>query len=199
MYVKTDHLDAVVADGTHTIWLTVGTVFGLLFIALALLVRSASRRLRSQADALQRHSAEIRDSYRLLEQSSLETIETLNATVEVKDPCTAGHSHRVRAVSLLIGRELYLPPERLVGWSRLSHRASRRGHSARGVDRRYGGRMGRDDDCPPVRWRAPGRNCARTALRRSWNAVPTAEQTMIAHVTRLPALRSPPSVEATGY
>ena len=26
-----------------------------------------------------------------------------------------------------------------------------------------------------------------------------AEQTMIAHVTRLPALRSPPSVEATGY
>ena len=30
----------------------------------------------------------------MLEESSLETIETLNATVEAKDPYTAGHSQR---------------------------------------------------------------------------------------------------------
>jgi HD-GYP domain-containing protein (c-di-GMP phosphodiesterase class II) len=33
--------------------------------------------------------------------------------VEAKDPYTAGHSHRVRAMSLLIGREIGLSPERL--------------------------------------------------------------------------------------
>ena len=113
VYVETTHLEAVIARGRHTIWLTLGVVFGSLFAALALLVRSASRRMRSQTDALRAGSAELQESYAKLEQSSLETIETLNATVEARDPYTAGHSHRVRAMSLLIGRELGLAPERL--------------------------------------------------------------------------------------
>ena len=123
VYVESDHLDAVVARGSRTIWLTVAAVFASLFVALALLVRGASRRLRSQADALRRNSAELQDSYRLLEQSSLETIETLNATVEAKDPYTAGHSQRVRSLALLIGRELGLSDDRLelLGASALFH------------------------------------------------------------------------------
>ena len=87
------------------IWSTVAVVFGSLFVALALLVRGASRRLQSQSRDLVQSSEALRASYQALEQSSLETIETLNATVEAKDPYTAGHSHRVRAMSLLIGRE----------------------------------------------------------------------------------------------
>jgi putative nucleotidyltransferase with HDIG domain len=50
---------------------------------------------------------------RLLEQSLLETIETLNDAVEARDPYTAGHSQRVRRVALAIGRALELPEERL--------------------------------------------------------------------------------------
>ena len=113
VYVESDHLEAVVARGSRTIWLTVAAVFASLFVALALLVRGASRRLQSQARDLQRSSGELRESYRLLERSSLETIETLNATVEAKDPYTAGHSQRVRDLSLLVGRELGLSEERL--------------------------------------------------------------------------------------
>jgi putative nucleotidyltransferase with HDIG domain len=113
VYVESDRVDAVIAASTHTIWLTVGGVFAALFAALVLLTRGASRRMRQQTEALRAHSTELQRSNLLLEQSSLETIETLNATVEAKDPYTAGHSHRVRAVSLLIGRELGLVPERL--------------------------------------------------------------------------------------
>jgi HD-GYP domain-containing protein (c-di-GMP phosphodiesterase class II) len=48
------------------------------------------------------------ESYQRLEESSLEAIETPNATVEAKDPYTAGHSLRVQTISLSIGRELGL-------------------------------------------------------------------------------------------
>ena len=113
VYLSTHRIDAVIARGTRNLWLTVFGVFGALYAALALLVRGASRRMRSQTDALRARSAELQESYALLEQSSLETIETLNATVEAKDPYTAGHSHRVRATSLLIGRQLGLSEERL--------------------------------------------------------------------------------------
>ena len=113
VYVEADHLDAVIARGSRTIWLTVALVFASLFVALALLVRGASGRLQSQASALEQSAGELRESYGLLEQSSLDTIKTLNATVEAKDPYTAGHSHRVRDISLSVGRELGLSPERL--------------------------------------------------------------------------------------
>jgi len=113
VYVESDHLEAVVAKGSRTIWLTLAAVFASLFVALALLVRGASRRLQAQARDLRRSSGELQQSYRLLEQSALETIETLNATVEAKDPYTAGHSQRVRDLSLLVGREIGLSEERL--------------------------------------------------------------------------------------
>jgi putative nucleotidyltransferase with HDIG domain len=50
---------------------------------------------------------------RELEENLLETIETLNAAVEARDPFTAGHSQRVRGVALAVGRALDLPQERL--------------------------------------------------------------------------------------
>ena len=53
------------------------------------------------------------DSYQQLEESSQAAIESLNATVEAKDPNTAGHSMRVQRVALVIGEELGLPPTRL--------------------------------------------------------------------------------------
>jgi putative nucleotidyltransferase with HDIG domain len=48
-----------------------------------------------------------------LEQALRDTLETLNAAVESRDPYTAGHSQRVRRVALAIGRALALSPDRL--------------------------------------------------------------------------------------
>ena len=53
------------------------------------------------------------DSYRRLEESSLEAIESLNATVDAKDPYTAGHSARVQRIALAVAAELGVAPERL--------------------------------------------------------------------------------------
>ena len=74
------------------IWLSVALVFLILFALLALLVRSASRVLRGRNRAFEQHSEALLDAYRRLEQGSFEAIESLNATVDAKDPSTAGHS-----------------------------------------------------------------------------------------------------------
>ena len=106
VYGRTDHLDAITSSNVRTIWLTVIGVFGGLLLLLTALVRGASRRMHRQTGAL-------RESYRLLAEGSLEAIETLNATVEAKDPYTAGHSQRVRGIALALGRQLGLPRDRL--------------------------------------------------------------------------------------
>ena len=48
-----------------------------------------------------------------MEQSSLEAIESLNATVDAKDPYTAGHSARVQRIALAVAEELGIARERL--------------------------------------------------------------------------------------
>jgi HD-GYP domain-containing protein (c-di-GMP phosphodiesterase class II) len=53
------------------------------------------------------------ESYERLEASSLEAIESLNATVDAKDPDTAGHSRRVQRVALAIAAELDLTAHQL--------------------------------------------------------------------------------------
>ena len=88
-------------------------MFGVLWLVLALLVRGASARLRMQNEDLATRSHDLVESSRELEATLLETIETLNAAVEARDPYTAGHSQRVRRVSLAIGRELRLPARQL--------------------------------------------------------------------------------------
>src|SRR5256885_6334740 len=113
IYAKPQHTEAFIASRKRLIWFAILAVFLTLYGALALLVRNASSTLRGQASTLQARSRELMDSYRRLEESSLEAIESLNATVDAKDPYTAGHSARVQGIALAIAEELGLPRERL--------------------------------------------------------------------------------------
>src|ERR671935_2627163 len=63
--------------------------------------------------SLFRRSSSREVTMRELEQSLLDTIETLNAAVEARDPYTAGHSQRVRRVAVAVGRALDLSADRL--------------------------------------------------------------------------------------
>jgi putative nucleotidyltransferase with HDIG domain len=111
IYADPRALETFVASRKHVVWAVVGGVFIALYLALALLVRGASTMLRRQTRALGQRSRALLDSYRRLEESSLEAIESLNATVEAKDPYTAGHSQRVQQIALAIGLELDVPPD----------------------------------------------------------------------------------------
>ena len=123
MTVDPKVLDASVTAASRTVWLVVAIVFAILWLALALLVRGASARLTRQNDAFQIRSHDLLESTRRLEESLLETVETLNAAVEARDPYTAGHSQRVRRVSLAIGRDLGLSSRQLgaLGTAALFH------------------------------------------------------------------------------
>jgi putative nucleotidyltransferase with HDIG domain len=112
IYAKPQHTESFIASRKRVIWFTVLAVFATLYAALALLVRTASSTLRRQASTLQARSRELMDSYRRLEESSLEAIESLNATVDAKDPYTAGHSARVQRIALSVAEELGIAPER---------------------------------------------------------------------------------------
>ena len=112
-----------IASARWTVWYAVGIVFGILWLALAIFVSSASARMRAQNEDLEARSHDLVESSRELEATLLETIETLNAAVEARDPYTAGHSQRVRRVSLAIGRELRLSAKQLgaLGTAALFH------------------------------------------------------------------------------
>jgi putative nucleotidyltransferase with HDIG domain len=99
IYANPAAVNQLIGSRRRMIWLTVAVVFLALWAALALLVRSGSRRLV--------------ESNRLLEQSALEAVESLNATVDAKDPYTAGHSLRVQRIAVEIGREMGLDRHRL--------------------------------------------------------------------------------------
>jgi putative nucleotidyltransferase with HDIG domain len=113
VYASSAALESSIAARKRVIWLTTGAVFLVLWALLAALVGGASRVLRSQTLRLRERSKALLESYRRLEESSLEAIESLNATVEAKDPDTAGHSLRVQRVALALGDELGLQPARL--------------------------------------------------------------------------------------
>ncbi len=123
MFLRPSAVDASVAAATRAVWVAVAAVFGILWLALALLVSGASARLSRQNTAYEARSRELLESTRTLEQTLIETIETLNAAVEARDPYTAGHSQRVRRVALAIGRELALPVRQLgvIGTAALFH------------------------------------------------------------------------------
>ena len=113
IYASPKHVEAFIASRKRVIWFAILGVFLALYGALALLVRNASSMLRRQATTLQERSRELMDSYRRLEESSLEAIESLNATVDAKDPYTAGHSARVQRIALAVAEELGVPAQRL--------------------------------------------------------------------------------------
>jgi putative nucleotidyltransferase with HDIG domain len=106
-------VEQIVDDARDTVWYAVGAVFGVLWLVLALPVRGASARMHAQHRDLEARTQDLVESSRTLEATLLETIETLNAAVEARDPYTAGHSQRVRRVSLAIGRELRLSAKQL--------------------------------------------------------------------------------------
>jgi putative nucleotidyltransferase with HDIG domain len=99
IYANPASVNQLVGSRRRMIWLTVAGVFLALWAALALLVRSASRRLV--------------ESNRLLEESALEAVASLNDTVDAKDPYTAGHSLRVQRIAVEIGREMGLDRHQL--------------------------------------------------------------------------------------
>jgi putative nucleotidyltransferase with HDIG domain len=113
VYADARPLDAAISGRRNEIWLVIGLVFLGLCAAFTLLARKASNTLRRQTRMLKEHSAALEESYEALERSTLEAIESLNATVEAKDPYTAGHSARVQRVALALGHELELPREEL--------------------------------------------------------------------------------------
>ena len=113
IYADGARVEGSIADRKTLLWLTTAGVFLALWTLLVLLVRGASRRLHDQATALRQRSRQLLESYARLEESALEAVESLNATVEAKDPYTAGHSQRVQRVALAIGAELDLSRERM--------------------------------------------------------------------------------------
>jgi putative nucleotidyltransferase with HDIG domain len=106
VYADAEPLEASIADTKRTIWIASAMLFAFLWLLLMLLARNASEMLRRQTTDLRERSAALSESYRLLEESSLEAIESLNATVEAKDPYTAGHSLRVQRIAVSIAQEL---------------------------------------------------------------------------------------------
>jgi putative nucleotidyltransferase with HDIG domain len=113
IYADPNGLEHTLASRRHLIWATVAGVLLALWAALALLVRGASSTLRRQTRQLHDRSRALMESYERLEKSSLEAIESLNATVEAKDPDTAGHSLRVQRVALALGEELGVTAQQL--------------------------------------------------------------------------------------
>jgi len=113
IYADPKGLEHTLASRRNMIWMTVAAVFLALWAALALLVRGASKTLTRQTRQLRQRERDLLASYERLEESSLEAIESLNATVEAKDPDTAGHSLRVQRVALAIAAQLDLTAQQL--------------------------------------------------------------------------------------
>ena len=74
---------------------------------LQLLVESGIKAV-AQMNLIKKINNELRETNDKLEKAYLETIETLRFTVEAKDTYTRGHSDRVSAYSVLIGKYLNL-------------------------------------------------------------------------------------------
>jgi HD-GYP domain-containing protein (c-di-GMP phosphodiesterase class II) len=123
IYADPANLHAAVAEGRNTVWLAVAGVFLVLYVILILLVREASRLLRRQSARLHTRTQELAESYRQLEASALEAIETLNATVEARDAYTGGHSQRVHRFALAVGAQLGFDEDELatLGHAALLH------------------------------------------------------------------------------
>ena len=113
VYADAEPLEQSIAGRKRAIWIASATLFAILWVLLLLLARNASGMLRRQTTALRERSAALSESYRMLEESSLEAAESLNATVEAKDPYTAGHSVRVQRIAVSIAQELGVPPKGL--------------------------------------------------------------------------------------
>ena len=77
------------------------------FDQLLLLIESGIKSIE-QMNEIKRINEELSDTYEKLERAYLDSIQTLRYTVEAKDPYTRGHSDRVSAYSVLLGKYLGL-------------------------------------------------------------------------------------------
>lgn len=82
------------------------------FDQLLLLIESGIKSIK-QMNEIKKINEELTDTNEKLEKSYLESIETLRYTVEAKDTYTKGHSDRVSAYSVLLGKHLNLPEDQL--------------------------------------------------------------------------------------
>lgn len=80
------------------------------FDQLLLLVESGIKSI-SQMNIIKNINQELKETYDRLEQSYMESIETLRLTVDAKDEYTRGHSDRVSEYAVLIGKKLGLSEE----------------------------------------------------------------------------------------
>jgi putative nucleotidyltransferase with HDIG domain len=113
IYTDARSVEASIAGRKRIVWAATAGVFLALWALLLLLARTASDTLRRQTRILRERSVALGKAYDQLETNALEAIETLNATVEAKDPYTAGHSRRVQRVAVAIAEELGLSPREL--------------------------------------------------------------------------------------
>jgi putative nucleotidyltransferase with HDIG domain len=111
IYADPAPIESSITERKRAMWIASAGLFAMLWVLLMLLARNASGMLRRQTAALRERSAALSESYRRLEESSVEAIEGLNATVEAKDPYTAGHSLRVQRIAVSIAQELGVPPK----------------------------------------------------------------------------------------
>ena len=73
-------------------------------------------RLRNHLeDLVEERTGELRESEKKLRTNLLDSIAALAALVEMRDPCTAGHQHRVAQIAVAIAKELQLPEEQVEG------------------------------------------------------------------------------------
>lgn len=82
------------------------------FDQLLLLIESGIKAI-SQMNLIKTINTELKDTYQKLEQSYMESIQTLRYTVEAKDVYTRGHSDRVSEYAVLIGKALNLSEDEL--------------------------------------------------------------------------------------
>jgi diguanylate cyclase (GGDEF)-like protein/putative nucleotidyltransferase with HDIG domain len=68
----------------------------------------SARKLREAAETIHNQNVSLEQANRLLRERSTAAMEGLSATVDARDPYTAGHSRRVQRLALSIGRELNL-------------------------------------------------------------------------------------------
>ena len=80
------------------------------FDQLLLLIESGIKSVE-QMQEIKRINGELLETYEKLEQSYMESIQTVRYTVEAKDTYTRGHSDRVSEYSVLIGKKLELSEE----------------------------------------------------------------------------------------
>ena len=75
--------------------------------------RESESRLQDAASTIHRQNVSLEEANRLLRTRSTEALEGLSATVDARDAYTAGHSRRVREISVRIGNEIGLSRDEL--------------------------------------------------------------------------------------